>query len=97
MEKTARIELDGIIIVHRYNPSIVAECMASSVNNCIQVPFVTRCCTRMSCSDGTWCDFDYIDAMQSLPDINNAMSFLMRNNFIVGPKNLPGTVAMRVS
>ncbi len=39
----AIIELDGIIVVHRYNLSIVAECMASSLNNCIQVPFVTGC------------------------------------------------------
>ncbi len=31
--------------------------------------------------------------MQSLSEVNNAMSFLMRNNFIVGPNNPPGTVA----
>ncbi len=34
------IESDGIIVVHRYNLSIVAECKASSINNCIQAPIV---------------------------------------------------------
>ncbi len=52
---------------------------------------------RMSCSDGTWHDFDYMDAMQSLPEVNNAMSFLTTNNFIAGPNNPPGTIAMCVS
>ncbi len=35
--------------------------------------------------------------MQSLPEVNNAMSFLMRNNFIARPNNSPGTVAKWVS
>ncbi len=93
MQKTARIELDGIIVVSRLNLSIAAECMASSVNNCIQLPFVAGCRMRMSCCDGNWHDFDWVDAMKSLPEVNNAMSFLTRNNFIVGPNNPPGPVA----
>ncbi len=71
--------------------------MASSVNDCIQAPFVTGCSIRMSRSDWTWCDFDYTDAMQSLPKVNNAMNFLTRNNFIAGPNNPPGTGAEWVS
>ncbi len=51
----------------------------------------------MSCSDGTWCEFDYVDAMQFLAEVDNAMSFLTRNNFIVGPSNPPGTDDMWVS
>ncbi len=50
----------------------------------------------MSCSDGTWHDLDYADATQSLPEVNNDMSFLTRNN-ITGPNNPPDTVAMLVS
>ncbi len=92
--KPARTELDDIIVVHRYNLSIVAKCMGSSVNNCIHAPFVTGCSMRMSRSDGTWCDFHYSDSMQSLPEVNNAMSFLTRNNFIANP---PGTVVVWVS
>ncbi len=71
--------------------------MASSVNNCIQVLFDTGCSMRMSHSDGTWRVLDYGDAMQSLPKVNNAMSFLTRNNFIVGPNTALGTVAVWVS
>ncbi len=52
-KKPAQLTLDGIIVVHRCNPNIVAECMALSVNNCIKAPFVTGCSLRMSCSDGS--------------------------------------------
>ncbi len=52
-KKATQVELDGIIIVHRYNPFIVVKCIASSVNNCIQAPFITGCSIRMSHSDGS--------------------------------------------
>ncbi len=44
IQKPTRVELDCILwcVMHRYNPLIVAKCMASFVNNCIHVPFVTR-------------------------------------------------------
>ncbi len=41
----------------------------------------------MLISDGTWYEFDYVDAMQSLPEVNYAVSFLTRNNFTAGPNN----------
>ncbi len=60
------MELDGIIAMHRYNSSIVAEYMASSVNNCIQAAFVTGCSMRMSSSDGSWRNYDHVDAVTNL-------------------------------
>ncbi len=47
-KKPAELALDGIIVVCRYNPNIDAECMALSVNNCIQAPFFTGYTLRMS-------------------------------------------------
>ncbi len=35
--------------------------------------------------------------MQSLPEINNAMSFLTISKFITGPNNTPGIITMWVS
>ncbi len=33
-------ELDTVIAWHRYNSSIVAECTAAAIDNCIQAPFL---------------------------------------------------------
>ncbi len=81
--------LDGIIVMHRYYPSSAAECMASSVNNCIRM--------RISCSDGFRCNYDHMDAITNLPEVNNAMSFLLKNNFIAGPNISTATNSTCVS
>ncbi len=39
-------------------------------------------------------NYNHMYAMKNLPEINNAMSFLTRNNFIVGPNNSPGNVVI---
>ncbi len=67
---------DSIIVIHKYNPNIVVEYMASSVNNCIQAPFVTECTLRMSYFDGFWQNYDHVKAITNRSEINNAMSFL---------------------
>ncbi len=90
-KNSAQVALDGIMVVHRYNPNIVAECMAMSVNNCIWAPFVTGCRLRMSCSDGSWLNYDQVNDITNLPEINTATSFLTKNNFIAGPNNPAGT------
>ncbi len=41
--------------------------------------------------DLIWCK-----NINDLPEVNNAMSFLTKNNFIAGPNNPQGTVAMWV-
>ncbi len=87
--KPDRVELDGIIVVHPYNPLIVTKCMASSVNNCIQTQLVAGCSMRMSWSDVMWCNYDHMDSMMNLPEINNAISFLTRNSFIAGLNKSP--------
>ncbi len=84
------MELDGIIAMHRYNSSIVAEYMASSVNNCVQVAIVTGCSMRMSCPDGSRRNYDCVDVITNLSEVDNAMSFLTINHFISGPVNPPG-------
>ncbi len=72
--------------------------MAASVNSCIQAPFATRCIIQMNYSIGTWQGFDYVDAMQSLLEIDcNDMSFLTQTNDIAGPNNPPSSDAMWVS
>ncbi len=71
--------------------------MALSVNNFIQALFVTECSLRMSCSAESWQNYDHLDAITKLPGINNAMSFLTKNNFIARSNNLAGTNAMWVS
>ncbi len=80
-------------MVHRYNPSILVEYITSCVNDCIQALFVTGCSMRMSQSDGMCLNCNDVNAMKNLPEINNAMSFLTRNNFITGLNNFPGNIA----
>ncbi len=46
---------------------------------------------------GTWQEPDFTDAIQSLPELDNAISFLTRNNFIAGPNNPHGSIAIWVS
>ncbi len=57
-------------------------------NDCIQALFVTGCSMRMSCSDGSWHNYDHGNVITNLPEVDNAMSFLNKNNFIAGPNNL---------
>ncbi len=59
--------------------------MAASVNNCIQTPFVNGCHISMTQLDGTWSeDFDHIESMTGLPEINNTMAYSTRNVFLHG-------------
>ncbi len=60
-KKPAEVALDGIIVVHRYNPNIVAECMALSVNYCIQAHFVTGCSLRLNCSNRSWNNYNLME------------------------------------
>ncbi len=80
----AEVELNGIITVHRYNVSIVAEWMAASVNSCIQAPFAMGCSIQMSCSNGSPQGFDCANSMQSPPEIDNALSYWSWGKMIDG-------------
>jgi len=84
-------------MVHRYNPSILVEYITSCLNDCIQAPFVTGCSMIMSQSDGMCLNCNDVNAMKNLPEINNAMSFLTKNNFTTGLNNSPGNNANWVS
>ncbi len=78
---------DGLIVVHQYNATLFAECMAASVNDCIQVLFSSECKMILTHLNRTWLqDFTQIESVTTLPMINNAMTFLAKNNFITGGK-----------
>ncbi len=61
--------------------------MAASWNNCIQAPYATGCSIQITCSNGTWQEFDYAEAMQLISVIDDAIPFLTKNNFVAGPSN----------
>ncbi len=53
---------DGVTAVDRYNATLLAECIAMSVNSCIQAPFANECNMRMTKLDRTWSeDLNHIE------------------------------------
>ncbi len=54
--------------VHKSNATLYAECMAASVNICIQALFADGWNMRMTQLDRTWVqDFAKIESMTTLP------------------------------
>ncbi len=51
----------------------------------------------MSCCDGSWQNYDQVDAITNFSEIDNAMSFLTKTNFIAEPNNPTDTVASWVT
>ncbi len=76
---------NGVISVHRCNAILFAECTAVSVNNCMLGQFSNGYNIRIRQLDRIWPKgFDQIESMAILLKINNALSFLTKNDFIAG-------------
>ncbi len=78
--------------MHKYNATLVAECMTVAVYYYIQTPFANGYRIRMTHFEGTWEGFKYIESMHALPDINSAMTFLTKISFIAGSNECSGEV-----
>ncbi len=69
-QQPTEVELDSIITMHRYNTTMFVERMDATLNNCIQMPFAIKY-IQITHSNGIWQGFDYTEALQSLPEMNN--------------------------
>ncbi len=77
-QQPTEVKVYGTIAVHWCNVSMVAECRTASITICIQAPFATGSNIWTKHSNEIQQGFNVAKDMQSLPEIDNSISFLAK-------------------